>query len=49
MYRAAFGNNQPFPNPDTSNDNERKKIPSYDVFSADRARVIGGANLAVAV
>jgi hypothetical protein len=45
VYRAAFGNNQPFPNPDTSNDTERKKIPSYAVFASDRARVVGGANL----
>ena len=46
VYRAAFGNNQPFPNPDTSNDTERKKLPSYAVFASDRARVVGGANLA---
>jgi hypothetical protein len=46
LYRAAFGNNQPVPNPDTSNNTERKKIPSYDVFVADRARVVGGAGLA---
>ena len=46
LYRAAFGNNQPFPNPDTSNQAEAKKIPSYQVFSQDRARLIGSANLA---
>ena len=46
LYRAAFGNNQPFPNPDNSNQTEAKKIPSYTVFSADRARLIGSANLA---
>jgi hypothetical protein len=46
LYRAAFGNNQPFPNPDTSNQTESQKLPSYDVFAHDRARVLGGANLA---
>jgi hypothetical protein len=48
LYRVAYGNNQPFPNPnpDPGNPNEEKKIPSYPVFVADRARVIGGANLA---
>lgn len=48
LYRAAYGNNQPFPNPNTSGlfPNEEKKMPSYAVFVVDRARVIGGANLA---
>jgi hypothetical protein len=46
LYRAAFGNNQPFPNPDTSNQTESKKLPNYAVFARDRARVVGGANLA---
>jgi hypothetical protein len=46
LYRAAFGNNQPFPNPDTSNLTEAKKLPGYAVFSQDRARVVGGASLA---
>lgn len=46
LYRAAFGNNQPFPNPDTSNLTEAKKLPSYAVFSQDRARVVGGSSLA---
>jgi hypothetical protein len=46
LYRAAFGNNQPFPNPDVSNDTERKKIPDYLHFATDRARVVGGADLA---
>jgi hypothetical protein len=46
LYRAAFGNNQPFPNPDNSNQAEAEKIPSYRVFSQDRARLIGSANLA---
>ena len=46
LYRAAFGNNQPFPNPDGSNPIEAHKLPSYAVFVADRARVIGGSSLA---
>jgi cytochrome c peroxidase len=46
LYRAAFGNNQPFPNPDTDNQTEAKKLPGYAVFMADRARVVGGASLA---
>ncbi len=46
LYRAAYGNNQPFPNPDNSNDTERKKIPDYLHFASDRARVVGGADLA---
>jgi hypothetical protein len=46
LYRAAFGNNQPFSNPDNSNQTEAKKLPSYNVFAHDRARVIGGADLA---
>jgi Metallo-peptidase family M12/Calx-beta domain/Reprolysin family propeptide len=46
LYRAAFGNDQPFPNPDTSNVTEARKIPSYAVFVRDRARVVGGATLA---
>ncbi|PWT83480.1 MAG: hypothetical protein C5B44_00525 [Acidobacteria bacterium] len=46
LYRAAYGNDQPFPNPDTGNVTEARKIPSYGVFVRDRARVVGGANLA---
>lgn len=48
LYRAAYGNSQPFPNPnpDPKYPNEDKKLPSYAVFVADRARVVGGANLA---
>lgn len=53
LYRAAYGNNQPFPNPQVSNTNlsdslraEGRKIPSYTVFSRDRARLIGSSNLA---
>jgi hypothetical protein len=45
LYRAAFGNNQPFPNPDGSNQTEAKKLPGYAVFARDRARVVGGADL----
>src|SRR5258708_7052545 len=45
MYRAAYGNVQPFPNPDNSSPTEAKKLPAYAVFTPDRARVIGGANL----
>jgi hypothetical protein len=47
-YRAAFGNNQPFPNPDGSNATEANKLIDYSAFVADRARVVGGANLAAA-
>jgi len=48
VYRAAFGNNQPFPNPhpDAGFPGEDLKMPAYPVFAADRALVIGGSNLA---
>jgi hypothetical protein len=46
LYRAAYGNNQPFPNPDNSNQVESKKLPNYTVFARDRSRVVGGADLA---
>jgi Tol biopolymer transport system component len=48
LYREAYGNNQPNPNPnaDPNFPNEEKKMPSYAAFVADRARVVGGANLA---
>jgi hypothetical protein len=46
LYRAAYGNTQPFPNPDTGNVTEALKMPSYAVFVRDRARVVGGTNLA---
>src|SRR5262249_1320018 len=46
LFRAAYGNNQPSPNPDTSMPAEANKIPSYDAYAALRARVVGGANLA---
>jgi hypothetical protein len=45
LYRAAYGNTQPFPNPDSSNPAEARKLPSYAVFALDRARVVGGADL----
>jgi hypothetical protein len=48
LYRAAFGNNQPFPNPDNSNQTEAKKLVSYQAFVQDRARVVGGSQLATA-
>jgi len=47
-YRAAYGNTQPFPNPDNSNPVEANKLVDYSVYVADRARVVGGANLATA-
>ncbi|MDX6711941.1 MAG: hypothetical protein QOH96_2957 [Blastocatellia bacterium] len=46
LHRAAFGNNQPFPNPDNSNPAEARKLPSYSIFVSDRVQVVGGANLA---
>jgi hypothetical protein len=46
LYRAAYGNHQPFPNKDSSNPTEANKLPGYAVFAADRARVVGGADLA---
>jgi hypothetical protein len=46
LYRAAYGNNQPFPNGDTSNQTEAKKLPSFAVFAPDRVQVVGGSNLA---
>ena len=48
LYRAAFGNSQPFPNPfpSTSFPGENLKMPSYQVFAQDRAMVPGGPNLA---
>jgi Tol biopolymer transport system component len=50
LYRAAFGNNQPFPNPipDFSHPGEERKVVAYSAFAPDRARVVGGANLAQA-
>ena len=48
LYRISFGNDQPFRNPDSSDLTEAKKIPNYSVFVKDRARVVGGSNLAQA-
>ncbi len=50
LYRAAYGNNQPFPNPfaDPNFPGENLKMPGYQVFSRDRAQVPGGPNLAQA-
>jgi len=45
LYRVAFGNAQPFPNPDPTSPSEARKLPSYAAFAQDRARVIGGPNL----
>ncbi|HVH70218.1 MAG TPA: DUF4214 domain-containing protein, partial [Candidatus Dormibacteraeota bacterium] len=46
LYRAAFGNNQPFENPDSSNPKEAAKLPSYAAFALDRMRVVGDSSLA---
>ena len=48
LYRAAFGNNQPFPNPnpDPLHPGEERKVPLYLPFMKDRARVRGGPQLA---
>jgi hypothetical protein len=48
LYRAAYGNDQPSFNPDTSNVPEAKKLPRYSTFVRDRAQVVGGSNLAQA-
>jgi hypothetical protein len=60
MYRAAYGNQQPFPNPQGDNDMHpycqanpnncqlirAAHVPAYEKFTADRARVVGSADLA---
>ncbi len=46
LYRAAYGNDQPFPNPDNLNQAEARKIPSYAVFVPDRARVVESPDVA---
>jgi len=48
LYRIAYGNSQPFPNPnpDLAHPGEENKLPNYGIFLSDRQRVIGGANLA---
>ena len=50
LYRAAFGNNQPFPNPlpDLAHPGEEKKVVGYEAFVQDRARVLGSSDLAQA-
>ena len=48
LYRAAYGNSQPFPNPNPNGGTPvlAAHIPSYEKFSADRAKVLGGTQLA---
>jgi hypothetical protein len=46
LYRAAYGNTQPFPNPDPANPTEANKLPRYLTFVRDRVQVVGGTNLA---
>jgi hypothetical protein len=48
LYRASYGNNQPFPNPDFNPNfpGENLKLPNYAVFARDRAQVVGGSSLA---
>jgi Metallo-peptidase family M12/Calx-beta domain len=48
VYRAAFGNHQPFPNPfpDPHFPKEDRKLPEYLRFMKDRAQVSGGPQLA---
>jgi hypothetical protein len=45
LYRAAFGNTQPFPVPSQSNPTEGNKLPTYANYKADRQQVVGGSNL----
>lgn len=47
LYRLAYGQTQPFPNPnrDSNYPGEELGMPSYEVFARDRARVIGGPQL----
>jgi len=44
-YRAAYGNTQPNPVIDPANQTEANKLPEYNGFMTDRAKVLGGANL----
>ena len=46
LYREAFGDHQPFPNPSGTNPTEGNKMPLYAKFKADRQMVVGGSNLA---
>ncbi len=59
LYRAAYGNAQPFPNAPGDNDANpycqqagcpwrASHIPAYEKFVNDRARVVGSADLAAA-
>jgi hypothetical protein len=45
LFRAAYDNDQPYPNPDQLNPREANKLPSYDAYSSLRARVVGGSDL----
>src|SRR5215471_3982383 len=45
LYRVAYGNTQPFPNPDNSVPGENLKVPDYSVFKTDRQAVVGSSNL----
>jgi hypothetical protein len=47
LYRIAFGNNQPSPNPepDPQYAAEAKKIPLYSAFKTDRQAVVAGNDL----
>ena len=45
LFRAAYGNEQPFPNPDPLNPKEANKLPSYDAYATLRAQVVGGTDL----
>ncbi|MGH3849568.1 MAG: DUF4214 domain-containing protein, partial [Pseudonocardiaceae bacterium] len=39
QYRAAFGDTQPFPNPDPNGGAAGLRLPNYAVFLPDRARI----------
>lgn len=51
LYRAAYGNSQPFPNPNSDSGTPivAANIPSYEKFSQDRARVVGSSDLAASL
>jgi hypothetical protein len=46
VYRAAFGNTQPFPNSDPAQPSEAIKLPSYAAFIGDRPTIISGSGVA---
>jgi len=48
LYRAAYGNSQPFPilDADPRVPGLNLTLPSYAVFNQDRAQVVGGSGLA---